>query len=236
VTGEQSSKIKKFIDDKNINYLIAIGGANEYRTRGIPRGWLISAEGKVVWEGHPGSLTKAMIEEELKHVRFGPTFKLPKALKRAELYLNNYRYADGIKALEKYLKRPKDDDVAAKAKDALEKITKYGKESIEEANKLVDEGQYEKVMQLLSSTEKNFKKHQIGKDATARLKALKKDKEHKVELELASLVMKARLYMDAGGNRQAAAMLKKALKQKKFADTKMLETVQEVFDEAYGKL
>ena len=68
------------------------------------------------------------------------------------------------------------------------------------------------------------------------LKELKKDKEHKVELELASLIMKARLYMDAGGNRQAASMLKKALKQKKFADTKMLETAQELFDEAVEKL
>ena len=60
--------------------LLAVGGAPDYRTDGIPHGWLVSPQGSIVWEGHPASLTNGTIEEHLKGVRMAPSPDLPKEL------------------------------------------------------------------------------------------------------------------------------------------------------------
>ncbi|MBI4583730.1 MAG: hypothetical protein HY717_06880 [Planctomycetes bacterium] len=70
VTDEPAGKIEKFIDDRGIDYLVAIGGGEAYRTRGIPHAWLVGAKGEVVWEGHPMQLKEGMIEKFLKEVQF----------------------------------------------------------------------------------------------------------------------------------------------------------------------
>ena len=236
MTDEASAPVKKFIGTNGVKYLIAIKGAAEYRTRGIPRAWLVGANGKVVWEGHPASLPKATIEEELKHVRLGPAIKLPPELKKADFYLSKQRYGDAVKELKRYAKRPKDPAVGAKATAAVEKVEAYGKSELELVEKKVTEGQFHVVLRKLTAMEKSFKGLEAGDTAKSRLKELKKDKELKIEMEIASYVVRAEAYMDAGGYRQAGGILKKVTKQKRFAEAKMREVAEVLLDEVLSKL
>ena len=70
VTDESASMIEKFIDQRGIDYVVAIGGAGAYQTRGIPHAWLVGASGTVVWEGHPMGLKESQIEKYLAEVKF----------------------------------------------------------------------------------------------------------------------------------------------------------------------
>lgn len=236
VTNESSAKIKSFIEEKGIKYLIAIGSANEYPTQSIPHGWLVAANGKVVWEGHPGNLTEKQIEDELKNVRLGPQFELPRELKKAEVLLNNQKYADGIEELEKYLKKPKDAAVGEKAKAALDQILEYGKSTLEEADSKVQEGRYDVALKRLEELEKSFKGHDLSTRAKDKLDALKDNKDLKLEIEAAGCIVKAEAYLNAGGARQAAKELLKVTKRKKFAETKMLAVAEELLKEAEAAL
>ncbi len=238
VTNEPNSKVESFIQDKGINYLIAIGNASGYPSRGIPAAWLVGANGKVVWQGHPASLKEAQIEEALKTVRLGPYFELPRALRKAQILLNGKKYANGVKELERYLKRPKDSDVAAKAQAAIDMLEKHGKSELELVEKKVADAQFHVVLTKLTDLEKSFKGLETGKAARARLKELKKDKELKLEMEVAATVVRAQMYLDVGakGAIPAAKMLKKLTKQKRFAETKMLKVAEELLDEALSQI
>lgn len=236
VTNEPSAKVSTFITEKSISYLIAIGDAPEYRTNGIPHAWLVGADGKVAWEGHPSSLAEAKIEEALKTVRLGPYFELPESLKKAEVLLNSQRYADGIKELEKYIKKPKVEADAAKATEALASITGYAKTTLEEVDAKVGEGLYHAALGKLQGLEKSFKGHDIAKQAKDKTKALASDAAHKDEMAIAEDVVKAQAYIDAGGARQAAAILKKVTSNKRYENAKMLKVAEELFEEIKAKL
>ena len=55
--------------DAPVEYTIGLGGGNGgYKTPGIPHAWLVSAEGKVVWQGNPGGLSSKLIEAELTYI------------------------------------------------------------------------------------------------------------------------------------------------------------------------
>ena len=93
VTSEPVEKVKPFIERMGMKYLVAIGGAEQYTTRGIPHAWLVDARGKCVWKGHPLSLKEATVEKHLKGVRIGPPYELPRTLSTAGDHLNKKMYA-----------------------------------------------------------------------------------------------------------------------------------------------
>ncbi len=238
VTNEPSSKVKSFIDQKGINYVIAIGNASGYSSRGIPASWLVGSDGKVLWQGHPAGLRAEQIEEALKSVRLGPHFELPSDLKKAEILLNAKKYSSGVKELERYIKRPKKPESAEKAQAALATLRAYGKSELELVEKKVVEGQFHVVLTKLTDLEKSFKGLETGKTAKARLRELKKDKELKLEMEVAATVVRAQLYLDVGakGVPTAARMLKKLTKHKRLAETKMMKVAEELLDQALSSL
>jgi hypothetical protein len=54
--------------DPSFSYRVAIGGG-DYGVKGVPHAFLIDVEGKIVWEGHPGSLPKEELAKALKAVQ-----------------------------------------------------------------------------------------------------------------------------------------------------------------------
>ena len=68
VSDESEAKVAPFITKNNMEYIVAIGGADAYKTRGIPAAWLVGADGVVLWQGHPGNLKESVIEESLNQV------------------------------------------------------------------------------------------------------------------------------------------------------------------------
>ncbi|MCK6479874.1 MAG: hypothetical protein L6R43_06920 [Planctomycetes bacterium] len=114
----------KFLAQMNaspVTYTIGLGGGHgNYPTRGIPAAWLISAEGKVVWQGGPGGLSGKLIEEELKKVKPTDEQRNARAMKILE--------AAGALVSE---------GKALQAKGLLDRVTKEFKGS--EAAKAADE-------------------------------------------------------------------------------------------------
>jgi cytochrome c biogenesis protein CcmG, thiol:disulfide interchange protein DsbE len=142
VSDESPGLVKKYIETNGIKYTIAIKGANEYKTSGIPHAWLVSPKGEIVWEGHPGSLKESQIEENLTGVRLTPTFSFPRELRGAERDLNAGKYSAGLKTLEDHLKKPKSPETGAAAKAAIEQVKEYGASQLKEAEDLAKDGDY----------------------------------------------------------------------------------------------
>lgn len=76
-------------NDANFKYTVAIGGGGEYGVTGIPHAYLIGPEGKVHWQGSPGSMPKKKLEALLKNVDKKPAKDVLEA--RAE---KMYAWAD----------------------------------------------------------------------------------------------------------------------------------------------
>jgi len=70
VTNEDKPTVKAFLKQTPIKYHIAFDKGGElgkfFKVRGIPHAFLVNAEGKIVWQGHPMTLREAEIEKVLK--------------------------------------------------------------------------------------------------------------------------------------------------------------------------
>ena len=74
--------------------------ASLYQTRGIPHGWVLDAEGKCIWEGHPGQLNDAQIEEWIKDLAPGKiTKEVSKQLKPAVEAYNKGQFGKAFEAV-----------------------------------------------------------------------------------------------------------------------------------------
>lgn len=69
ITNEDRPTVEKFLKGLPIKYAVAFdegGKMGEYfRVRGIPHAFLVNADGKIVWQGHPMALREAEIEKVL---------------------------------------------------------------------------------------------------------------------------------------------------------------------------
>lgn len=187
----------------------------------------MDSTGEIVWEGHPGELKETLIEEHLKSVRLKPTFELPKDLKKAQTDLNAGKYASGVKALETYLKKPKNDADARAARDAIDAVNSHGKGKLEDADKLAGQGYYADALGLVTDLERDFKGMEVGNQAKAKRDAWKKDDKAKAEIEASAIVDKASELLRQKKTPEAQALLQRVLQSKKFEGTKARERAQE---------
>jgi thiol-disulfide isomerase/thioredoxin len=227
VTDEPSSKVKPFMAEKGAKYVIATGVKGVYQNPSIPHAWLISPAGEVVWRGHPASLQDSAIEEQLRSARMQPEFSLPKALERAGGYLNAGAFGKGIEALERYLKSPKDEDVAKAAREALETATAFGKGRLEDAKKSAEAGQYPYAVSVVSELAKSFQGTAIGKDAKSQQDAWKRDPKVRVELEAAAIVDQADKHIREKNYKAASGLLQGLLRSKKHGSTQAVTAAKE---------
>jgi len=70
VTNEEADVVKGFMKKVPMNYTVAIDAADTlssfFGIQGIPHACVVDKSGKVVWDGHPASLTEDVIEKVLK--------------------------------------------------------------------------------------------------------------------------------------------------------------------------
>lgn len=221
VTDEPAKKVRPFIEQKGIEYVIAIGGAAGYRTRGIPRAWLVSPTREIVWEGHPASLTDAVIAKAIVGAKPYPVFRnLPSDLRRAQAKLNRGQFASGLAALEKYLESPGSDEAEAAARAAIKRIENFARRSFAEVSACERDGRYSDALFTLDLVARLFK----GTKEGTRAKELKakwlKDKAIKAEIEAGRILEKAESLASSGDKKKAARLLKQLARSKKFAETK----------------
>lgn len=72
ITNEPREVVLQYMSQLNVapvEYTLGMGGGNGgYKTQFIPFAWLVGADGTVVWQGSPGSLSEKIIDAELKKV------------------------------------------------------------------------------------------------------------------------------------------------------------------------
>jgi len=71
ITKENKSKVTSFMKKKEMKAYVALddkGKTNSaYRIRAIPKAYIISPEGKIIWDGHPFNLSDQLLDYYLEH-------------------------------------------------------------------------------------------------------------------------------------------------------------------------
>ena len=131
ITNESRDTVLKYMAQLAtlpLPYTIGVGGGSgNYPASGIPKAFLISAEGKVVWEGNPGAFPDKMLDEELKKVKVTDEMKSAKADKAvayAEALLAKKEVLRAVNLLDKVVKDYKGTEAAKKAADRVASIDK----------------------------------------------------------------------------------------------------------------
>ena len=230
VTNEPAAKVAPFVTEKGIKYPVAISEAAEYATNAIPHAWLISAQGAVVWKGHPAGLKDAAIEEQLKSARLAPEFSLSKDLARAQKALNAGQYGDGVAQLRRIIDKPKDDAVKAEAEEAVAAVLRYGKDQMQAVEDAIKEKEYAYAMEQLAKIEKGFRGLDTGTEARNRLAELRKDGDVKLELAAAAYLTRADAAIKKKDYKGAAAILRGLVSSKKHAETKAAQDAAKKLD------
>jgi hypothetical protein len=128
--GEERSKVLACILGKGSAmpaYPIGMGGGRgNMQTTGIPYGWLIGVDGKILWQGNPGSLPKKELEAELKKVG-KPTLEQKEEraaaiLAQAEKLVGEKRFLHAVQILEKAAKKYAGCESAKKAEAKKKEI------------------------------------------------------------------------------------------------------------------
>lgn len=100
VTGEGKKDTQSWIEAKHVSYAYAYdkGGklAGKLGVSGIPHAFLIDPQGKIVWEGHPGSLSEAVIEKAIVGALAKPLFELPASASGVRSALGKRNYAAAL--------------------------------------------------------------------------------------------------------------------------------------------
>lgn len=78
--GTPAEQLKEFVKEHKMIYPVSAGGGGSFTGgRGIPIGWLIGVEGKVIWQGNPagesGKVDK-LIEDEIRKIKYPGLGKL----------------------------------------------------------------------------------------------------------------------------------------------------------------
>jgi hypothetical protein len=221
-----------------MEFLIAFGGgAGGYSTRGIPAAWLVGADGKIVWKGHPAELRKELLEENLKNVRLRPKFEFQSdALKKVSKHVDAGDYGKAIAELDKVIAKSEDAAVVDQARSAHEQIIKFGEEELQAVETLATSGWYVLAMQKLNTISDGFKGTPIGDRADEKETAWKKDPKVKIELEGAEAIAKAKDLIAKYKKKDAARVLVAVAKGEKFKETKAQKDAEALLAEISGSL
>ncbi|MCF6227833.1 MAG: peroxiredoxin family protein [Planctomycetes bacterium] len=162
----------------------------------LPYAYIISPEGKVVWQGKKGY--EAVVEKQLARLTYKTLRRVkvdPLVAPAAQLF-EDAQYAKAHKAASKVLKKNEEGTVAWQdATFVLEHIDTKVDSLLADAEKAIEKKRYhEAVAALERLSSKAFKGLEKADAAAKKLKELKKDKEVKKELKAwaaLEIVMKA---------------------------------------------
>src|SRR5262245_53899207 len=103
LSPEGESVVQKFAKEQKLTYPIGIDPSgktvHEYGITSIPHAFLVSADGRVVWEGHPGGGEyESLLKEELAQTStLVPAKPLGKGLEKLAEKLKSGEFAEAIK-------------------------------------------------------------------------------------------------------------------------------------------
>lgn len=225
--------MQAFVDQLGAKYPIfaqAGGGLNAYSTGGVPQAYLISAEGKVVWQGNPAGLKEDLIETELKAIEkdqristwaFNITRTMPEVPEALSSHAKNLlkgKFGASLKAVEKAIEKMDGDD-KAKGEALREWIAGVATGRIERAAALVTDGKVYAGFLLYGEVEELFSGHDLGKTAKDAAKALEKDKVTGLEIKASEKLEEIKKEIAAERKAEDKVKLLKPLLSKKYEET-----------------
>ena len=218
VSNEASGLLESHIEKKGIAYPIAkVKGENAdriYGVKGFPSGALVDANGRVIWTGHPGSVSKADIVNALE----GASFLAPiegDDYKKLNKLMAEREFGKALSDIEKDLTKSPEDEGLKSAKAAIEGLLESRQALAVAATASADFG---KAMEIYSEIEEFFSGHEASKAAKESAKLLDKNPDAKDELAAWKKMVK-------GDEAQIEGDFEKAAKiyagiAKKYPDTK----------------
>lgn len=213
-----SSEAAGTIEDKMVKGASASFGvvkadiAALYQTNGIPHGWVLDAEGKCIWEGHPAQLNDAQIEEWIKDLAPGKiTKEVQKPLKPAVEAYNKGQFGKAFEAVAEHL-TSEDAKVKADAEYVNGVIEKRKAAGEAKAKKLRDAGDLVKLVPVLEEEAKGWEGSEYGKACGDEAKTCKASKEYKLCVKAADAWAKLEPKLNDLADDKAAKALEKFIK------------------------
>ena len=185
MTNEGKSLTEKFMDANGAKYAFAYDKGGKLQRSlgvgGIPHAFLLDPTGVIVWEGHPGSLTKSTVSKALEGAISKPVWEWPSEAKGVGKAFSSRKFGEALEAALKLGESGQEYATAIKtlAGKLAAKVTK----AREEGDWLtVDEKGNEYVGQLRGL--------EVAADVEAALEALKSDKQAQEILKAQKQVQK----------------------------------------------
>jgi hypothetical protein len=182
-TNEDPAKVAEWLGKNAINYGVVAKapGVSAYvkMGQGVPRGWVISADGKIAFTGKPADITDAMVEEWLKDC---PAAKIEKQLSRelakAVKQYNAGKYGKALLEAAKY-EAYEDAQVATDAKFVADKVRKAMEWRKEAAKRLRDDGRLTELVTLLEEDSATYEGLAYAEECEKETKTVKATPEFK---------------------------------------------------------
>lgn len=206
-------------------YPVSAGGANNYQTNGgIPHGWLIGVDGKVIWEGNPGDgRFDQLLRAELAKVRFPGLGRndFDKALSKS---LQAYARRD-LGAARKEAQKVVDanrssDEAKADAQYLLERYQQQLDANWALARQYEGEKRYLDAQEIYAWLASTMKREELGAQADERLDAMKGDKEIERELDAAKRLRALMAQLQGRPAEERRATLERFAQEEKFRGTR----------------
>lgn len=242
--GDLKTKVMALAREQKINYTVTQQGSLKGDVgQGIPRAYLFDWTGKCVGEGSPHAMEKQLDELMQKAppwIAGGKEFKSDEVKKIAAGLKSPTAFGKSLVKLEKL--KDAEGDTGTEASYLAERIAGYGNGILADAKANETEDAFA-AMTGYAEASKNFKGHEIGKQAATRMKELKKDKAFQKELKAGQMLMQMEAVAGSlksvnGGinpqhpaNRKPMAQLmalRKKLK-KKYGETKAAAKAEALF-------
>lgn len=227
VSKEDAAVIEsKLIKAKSPTYgVVKADIGSLYTTRGIPHGWVLDPEGKVIWEGHPNGIKNDMIEGWIKDLAPGKiTREVQKQLKPAVDSYNKGQFGKAYNAVTEFL-AAEDEKVKADAEYVNGVIEKRKAAGEAKAAKLRDAGDLVKLVPVLEEEAKGWEGSEYGKACGEESKTVKASKEYKLCLKATDAWTKLEPKLKDLTDDKAAKALEKFIKD--FPNTPQAKLAEE---------
>ena len=186
VSKEDANLIQtKLIDAKKVTYgVVKADIGSIYETRGIPHCWVLDAEGKCIFKGHPSSVTAESVEEWVKNL--APTKvdrEVAKEVKGAAESFNKGEYGKAQVEAVKVGAEATDELVKADAKYVEELVQKHVDIYTKKMEAARTAGDLVKLGKVMEEAAAKFKGSEQGDKWATEAKELVKSKEYKDTLK-----------------------------------------------------
>ncbi|MCP5020310.1 MAG: redoxin domain-containing protein [bacterium] len=105
LTSESESKTEPWVAAKGAKYAYAYDKGGKMKralgVRGIPSAILVDPSGKIIWEGHPSSVTEELVEKAIEGAISTPVYEWDKSTKAVKKAFLNGDFGKAIKAADK---------------------------------------------------------------------------------------------------------------------------------------